>query len=356
MSRFRQRSVARGGTIAAMAILCAGSARVDGSAQDARDGAGTELRTIRVAAEASGGTTVILVADGPLPEPLTGAVDGPPRIYLDLKGVRPGPVVRLGESDALVRRTRVALHSENPVSSRVVIDLYKPSPYRIDSSGRAEGRLIVVLGVAPAGAGGARAGAGVAPAGAGGAPAGAGVAPAGAGGAPAGAGVAPAAGASGAPASSASSGQSRARTKPPAPALLSTPVPASPATPQRRASGADAYVAQVSVAVGRLQTLRPVLTSIDRRAEQPAGDLAAAATEFDAVARILAAIRVPASRETVHGLLVRACDLGARASRMRQNPVGAGDSNSGWNAASAAAGALIMLDRASIELGSSAPK
>ena len=315
----------------AIAVFCTVTGRVHGSAQNAPDGAGTELRTIRVAEGSSGATTVILEADGPLPEPMTGSLDGPPRIYLDLKGVRPGPVVRLGESVALVRRTRVALHSENPVRSRVVIDLYKSSPYRIDSSGRAEGRLIVVLGVAPAGAGGAPAGAGVAPA------AGAGAAPA----------VAP-------------SAQGRARTTtPPAPtppARPSTPVPVSAPAAQGRARGPDVYVAQVSAALGRLQALRPVLSSIDRRTEQPAGDLTAAVGEFEAVARILAAIKVPASRQTTHGLLLRACDLGARASRMRLESAGTGDAASGWNAASAAAGALLMLDRATVDLAYAAPR
>jgi hypothetical protein len=98
-----------------------------------------------------------------------------------------------------------------------------------------------------------------------------------------------------------------------------------------------------------------VLVSIDRRAEQPAGDLTAAAAEFDAVARILAAIRVPASRETTQALLVRASALGARASRMRLDSTQTEDA-SGWNAASAAAGALLMLDRASIDIIYSAPK
>jgi hypothetical protein len=94
-----------------------------------------------------------------------------------------------------------------------------------------------------------------------------------------------------------------------------------------------------------------VLASIDRRAEQPAGDLTAAAVEFDAVARILAGIKVPASRETTPGLLLRVCALGARASRMRLESTRTEDP-SGWNAASAAAGALMMLDRASADLGS----
>ncbi len=309
MSRSRPRSIARGscGTLAAIAMLCAVTARVEGAAQDAQDATVPTLRTVRLVAEASGGaTTVVLEANGPLPAPLTGALDGPPRIYLDLNGVRPGPAVRLAEAGTLVLRARVALHSANPVSTRVVLDLSQPSPYRIDSSGRAQGRLIIVLG--------------------------------------------------GAPAAAASSAPGPARTRPPAPATPSTSSPGSPPAPQRGTSAAYTWVAQVAAALGRLQALRPVLASIDRRAEQPSGDLAAAAAEFDAVARILASIRVPASQEATQGLLLRTCALGARASRMRLDSTQTGDSASGWNAASAAAGALMMLDSASTDLGYSAPK
>lgn len=99
-----------------------------------------------------------------------------------------------------------------------------------------------------------------------------------------------------------------------------------------------------------------MLASIVRRAEDAAGDLEAAAAELDAIGRLLAAIKPPRSRETTHGLLLRACTLGARASRMRQDAIRTKDPALGWNAASAAAGALMMLDSGSSDLGSSAPK
>ena len=337
MSRSWQRSIAGTScrTVAAIAMFCVVTAYVEGLAQDAQTGAVPMLRAVRVDAEASGGaTTVILEADGPLPVPLSGAVDGPPRIYLDLNGVRPGTSVRLAEPGALVLRARVALHTANPISTRVVLDLSRPTPYRIDSSGRAQGRLTIVLGVPPS-----------------------------------------------APAPAPPQVQTHTQTTIPpratpspsaatpsaaAPPVLAPRAPAAPApspsvpgfaaAPRRRAVGADPYVAQIAVALGRLQALRPVLSSIDRRAEQPAGDLTAAAAEFDAVARVLAAIKPPASRGTTHGLFLRACALGARASRMRLDSSRTGDSASGWNAASAAAGALIMLDTARADLGSSAPK
>jgi hypothetical protein len=337
VSRSRQRSIARARfkTVAAIAMLWVVIAYVEGFAQDAQTVPVPMLRAVRVVAVSSGGSTrVILEAEGPLPVPLSGAVDGPPRIYLDLNGVRPGPTARFAESSALVVRVRVALHSANPISTRVVLDLSRPAPYRIDSSGRAQGRLTIVLGAPPS-----------------------------------------------APAPATPPVQTHTQTTIPpratpspsaaapssaAPPALAPPAPAPPApspsvqgfraAPQRRASGGDAYVAQASVALARLQALRPLLSSIDRRAEQPVGDLRAAIVEFNAVSRILVAIKVPTSRETTQDLLLRACDLGARASRMRMELESTGDLAPGWNAASAAAGALIMLDSAGADLGYVGPK
>lgn len=329
MRRSRQRSIAGAScwTVAAIAMLCVLTAYVEGFTQDAQTAPVPMLRAVRVVAEPSGGSmTVILEADGPLPVPLSGALDGPPRIYLDLNGVRPGTAVRLAEPGALVRRARVALHSANPISTRVVLDLSRPTPYRIDSSGGAQGRLTIVLGAPPSGP---------------------------------------------APAPAPPPVQTHTQTAippraTPSPSAAAPPAPAAPAptrsvsgfpaAPQRRASGGDVYVAQVSVALGRLQALRPLLASIDRRAEQPVGDLRAAIVEFNAVSRILVAIKVPTSRETTQDLLLRACDLGARASRMRMELESTGDLAPGWNAASAAAGALIMLDSASADLGYVGPK
>ncbi len=329
----RQRSIARARcrTLAAIAMLCVATEYVEGFKEGAQTGAVPVLRAVRVVAEASGGaTTVILEASGPLPAPVSGALDGPPRIYLDLNGVRPGPAVRLSEPGALVLRARVALHSANPMTTRVVLDLSRPSAYSIDSSGRALGRLIILLDASSSASAAVSSPVVRTP--------------------PRTVTLPPAAPPSAIPSPAIPSAVT------PSPAAPSPPVSGLPAAPPRRARGADAYAGQVSVALGRLHALRPVLASIDHRAEQPGGDLTAAAAEFDAVARVLAAIKPPAPREATHGLLLRACALGARAARMRLYSARTGDSASGWNAASAAAGALIMLDGASTELGYSPPK
>jgi hypothetical protein len=112
----------------------------------------------------------------------------------------------------------------------------------------------------------------------------------------------------------------------------------------------EAYAALVATGVERLQALRPVLVAIDRRSESPGADLGATAAEFDAVGRLLGAIKPQPAREATHGLLVRACALGARAARLMQDAMRTGDAAGQWNAASAAAGALILLDRAAKDL------
>lgn len=275
----------------------------------------TALRSIRVVPSGGGGsTTVVLEADGPLPEPASEPLDGPPRIYLDLEGVVPAPTITRTGRDSRILRVRVARHSDNPLVTRVVFDLSSQSPYRVDTAPRAEGRLVVVLG---------------------------------------------------------ESGSASTRPSPPAVARPDTarpagdipprplaPVPRTNAAPpqppsaarsstasRKAETAAKVYDAEITVAVERLEALRPVLAAIDNRSEAPA-DLPAMATEFDAIGHLLAAIKPPAAREPTHALLVRACALGAVASRTLQESVRTGDSAGRWNAASAAAGALMLLDRA----------
>jgi AMIN domain-containing protein len=119
-----------------------------------------------------------------------------------------------------------------------------------------------------------------------------------------------------------------------------------------RASGVSAemqYTLRVSATLVRLEALRPLLEAIDRRTAKLPGDLDAALQEFDDAAKLLTAVKPPSSRMSTHALLLRTCTLGARAVRMRQTAMGQ-DAASGWEAASAAAGALLMLERANGDL------
>jgi len=62
--------------------------------------------------------------------------------------------------------------------------------------------------------------------------------------------------------------------------------------------------------------------------------------------RELALIKPPADAAEVHGLLQNAFQMAARAIEIRMKAIGTNDMSLAWQASSAAAGALLMLDRA----------
>ena len=66
--------------------------------------------------------------------------------------------------------------------------------------------------------------------------------------------------------------------------------------------------------------------------------------------RELEAIRANAETEAVHGLLVNAAQMAVRAATSRRIAINGTDMNTAWEASSAAAGALLMFDRAQEEL------
>jgi hypothetical protein len=66
--------------------------------------------------------------------------------------------------------------------------------------------------------------------------------------------------------------------------------------------------------------------------------------------RDLKVMRVPPEVETAHGVLTGAAELAARAAAARRLAVTANDMGAAWEASSAAAGALLMLERAQQEL------
>jgi hypothetical protein len=65
---------------------------------------------------------------------------------------------------------------------------------------------------------------------------------------------------------------------------------------------------------------------------------------------ILARMKAPADVHTVHGLLSSALQMAAQAAAMRQKAVQATSMDLAWQASSAAAGALMMFERANAEL------
>jgi hypothetical protein len=113
----------------------------------------------------------------------------------------------------------------------------------------------------------------------------------------------------------------------------------------------ERYLDAASAQIDRLQALRPVLVSLDALAPLPEERLSSAAQEFDAILRAFNAIEPPKSVSATHEDLCRVCGLGAAAARARLDRSVGDDATRGWNAASAAAGAIMLLERARAELG-----
>ena len=248
------------------------------------------LRAVRVTTGGEAGALVTIEADSALPVPASGTLAGPPRLYLDFPGVLPGSLRTATGAHPLLRGVRIALHSINPAITRVVLDLVKPTTHEIQVNGGPAGRISIALGAA-----------------------------------------------SHAPVESGS---------PPRQTQATSDVPKPPASPQ-----VARYLRQISPAVARLRSARPSLVAIDRRGPEPAGDLIEVELELGESARELAAMKPPASHVLAHDLLTAACSLAARAVRLRRDAIRTGDATAALNAASAAAGAVMMFERASTDLG-----
>ena len=82
-----------------------------------------------------------------------------------------------------------------------------------------------------------------------------------------------------------------------------------------------------------------------------AARMPAAMQEFDRLREELSAIRPPESLRAQHDLLLQATRLASTAAKLRFEAVQSGNSALRRNAASAAAGAALMLDRAFAEVG-----
>ena len=115
---------------------------------------GPSLQAVRLVDVGDGEASVFLSADGALPSPEVGVLADPPRIYLDFPGVAAATEGVRVNGDLLVRGVRVSVSQSQPLVTRVVIDLARPAPHRIEAGQRDSGQLTVVVGVpaAPAGA------------------------------------------------------------------------------------------------------------------------------------------------------------------------------------------------------------
>jgi type IV pilus assembly protein PilQ len=91
----------------------------------------TRLSSI-VLGQAPEGVTITLKGNGRLvPRPIEQAKDAPPRLVLDLPGVRSGVPAITRVNQGVVDRVRVAVTGKSPVSTRVVLQMKKQFAYRM---------------------------------------------------------------------------------------------------------------------------------------------------------------------------------------------------------------------------------
>ena len=82
--------------------------------------------------QAPEGVTITLKGNGRLvPRPIEQAKDAPPRLVLDLPGVRPGVPATTRVNQGVVDRVRVAMSSKSPAVTRVVLQMKKQFLYRM---------------------------------------------------------------------------------------------------------------------------------------------------------------------------------------------------------------------------------
>jgi hypothetical protein len=117
-----------------------------------------------------------------------------------------------------------------------------------------------------------------------------------------------------------------------------------------RRDGLADYERRIRAAVDRLRKATPGLEQI-RQLSGPSPDaLAPLAARLTDGWRDLKNVRPPAEAEAVHNLLVSALQLAIRAASSRQMAIKTADMNTAWEASAAAAGALLMLERAQDDL------
>jgi len=306
------------------------------------------------ATSATGAAVVTIAANGPLPAPTIGTVDGPPRIFMDFVGVRSKVPAVTRSADPRIIRVRVALNSTQPLITRVVIDLAAHVPHRIEQSA---GRLLVVVGDAaprstppppPPVLTASRTTAPPPPV------------------------SVPRASESAIPPVPPLPEPVPTSPPPPYPTSLApgdptesrTPPAASPRTASKTTRSAprtvasppppkeiDRYLGLVRGNLDRLRLQQPLLGLIGSAAELPLERLQMAGGELQRLSQELAAIEPPSALRTHHDLLVQSARLGVIATSLRMEALVSGDAPTLRNANSAASGAMLLFNRACEDLG-----
>jgi hypothetical protein len=117
----------------------------------------------------------------------------------------------------------------------------------------------------------------------------------------------------------------------------------------------ERYRQQVSGALDRLRMQQPLLKSLDANEDQAVERVQMAVDEFERLKQELAAVKPPDTLRAQHGMLVQSSTLAVMAATLRLEWLRTGDATTKRNASSAAAGAILLLNRACGELGCSVP-
>jgi hypothetical protein len=119
---------------------------------------------------------------------------------------------------------------------------------------------------------------------------------------------------------------------------------------EARAPFYRAYRQNLGRALKRLTSVRAPLDDIRRLAGPSAARLTIADRQLAEAARALSRVTPPADLAAVHALFASVLELARHACQVRRQAVESGDMTIAWNASSAAAGALILFDRATADL------
>jgi hypothetical protein len=234
---------------------------------------------------------------GPLPLPRVGILKNPDRLFFDFEGVS-SRTFKVHGDDRLVTAVRAALNSIAPKITRVVIDLSEPCRYSLEASQRGSGHIEIAL--TPLAPGASK-------------------------------GAAP-------PASRLAPPSSRL-----APRASQIAPPASRAP---RDAATRRYVSALQSALAQVNVLREVLHDIDARRNPAVDGMATAQKQLSALTRTLNEAKPTASLQGTHDLLKAVVGFASTALSLPANASG----EVSPNASSAAAGALLMLQRAEADL------
>ena len=115
------------------------------------------------------------------------------------------------------------------------------------------------------------------------------------------------------------------------------------------------YRKQIYGELPRMEALRALVVRIDAGENISADTLVPAAQEFTELRRSLEAVQPPVALAVTHDLLMTSCTFGAMASRLGIDAAREGNLEIRGRAASAAAGSLMLFDRACVDLGCAKP-